>query len=118
MYEEIYKSKIIPKDMFCKIIENKLVGYFDRLYYIEGETLERYLKRNHIGDTFKYQAITFGFLDDDGYHEEEYVWRDSGTRKRVNRQKRKNRIEFRRRLDEYLDSIPDETVIVGVDCHI
>lgn len=118
MYEEIYKSKIIPKDMFCQIKENKLVGYFDRLYYIEGETLDSYLKRNHIVDTFKYPAITYGFLDDDGYYEEAYVWKDSGTRKRVNKRKRKNRIEFRRRLDEYLESIPDESVIIGVDCHV
>lgn len=118
MFEEIYKSKIIPKDMFCKIAENKLVGDFGMLYYIEGETLESYLKRNHIVDTFKYPAITLGFLDDDGYHEEREVWIDSRSRKRVNKQKRKNRIEFRRRLDEYLESIPDEAVIVGVDCHV
>ncbi len=98
--------------------ENKLVGYFDRLYYIEGETLDSYLKRNHIVDTFKYPAITFGFLDDNGYHEEDYVWSRSGSRKRVNKRKRKNRIEFRRKLDEYLESIPDESVIIGVDCHV
>jgi hypothetical protein len=57
-------------------------------------------------------------LDDEGYHEEEYVWRDSTTRKRINRQKRKNRIAWRRKLDEYIESIPDDTVIIGVDCHV
>ena len=85
---------------------------------IEGETLETFLKRRNISDTFKYPAITFGFLDDEGYHEEEYVWRDSTTRKRINRQKRKNRIAWRRKLDEYIESIPDDTVIIGVDCHV
>ena len=97
--------------------DNKLVGY-DGILYIEGETLETFLKRRNISDTFKYPAITFGFLDDEGYHEEEYVWRDSTTRKRINKQKRKNRIAWRRKLDEYIESIPDDTVIIGVDCHV
>ena len=91
---------------------------YDGILYIEGETLETFLKRRNISDTFKYPAITFGFLDDEGYREEEYVWRDSTTRKRINKQKRKNRIAWRRKLDEYIESIPDDTVIIGVDCHV
>ena len=117
MHEEIFKSKIIPENCFFQIKGNKLMGYCDILY-IEGETLESYLKRKHIVDTFKYPAITYGFLDDDGYHEEDYVWRNSKTRKKANKQKRKSRIAFRRKVDEYLESIPDETVIIGVDCHV
>lgn len=116
-FEEAYKTGIIPEGNFWKVCDNKLVGY-DGILYIEGETLETFLKRRNISDTFKYPAITFGFLDDEGYHEEEYVWRDSTTRKRINRQKRKNRIAWRRKLDEYIESIPDDTVIIGVDCHV
>ena len=116
-FEEAYKTGIIPEGHFWKVCNNKLVGY-DGILYIEGETLETFLKRIHISDTFKYPAITFGFLDDEGYHEEEYVWRDSATRKRINRQKCKNRIAWRRKLDKYIESIPDDTVVIGVDCHV
>jgi len=116
-FEKAYKSGIIPSGHFWKICGNKLVGY-GGILYIEGETVEKYLKRRHIYDSFKYPSVTYGFLDDNGYHEEAYVWRNSGTRKRINKQKRKNRIEWRRKLDKYIDAIPDDTVIVGVDCHV
>ena len=117
VFEEAFKTGVIPGGHFWQINGNKLVGYADILY-IEGETLETYLKRRHLFDTFKYSANTYGFLDAVGYHEEEYVWRYSMTRKKANKERRKNKIAWRRKLDKYIESIPDDTVIVGVDCHV
>jgi hypothetical protein len=116
-YEKAYKTGIIPSGHFWEICGNMLVGY-GGILYIEGENVESYLKRRHLCDSFKYPAVIYGFLDDNGYHEEAYVQRNPGTRKCINRQKKKNRIEWRRKLDKFIDSIPDDEVIVGVDCHI
>lgn len=117
MFEEAYKSGEIPEGHFWKICGNKLVE-LGHILYIEDETMDTYLKRCHLFDSFKYPVSTYGFLDDNGYHEEEYVWRKSGTRKRINKQKRRNRIIWKRAVDNFIESIPDDTVIIGVDCHV
>lgn len=117
-YEQIYKTGIIPGDMhFCKICGNKLVD-FRKVLYIEGETVESYLKRNHLYDTFKYPVNIHGFLDNEDYYDVDYVWKKSAARKRVNKQERINRIRWKRKIDNFIDSIPDDEVIVGVDCHV
>ena len=86
--------------------------------YIEGETLDAYLKRKNLKFKFKYPHLSYGFLDEDGYHEREEAWRHKKSRKRYNKLQKKYYIEWRRKLDAFVDSIPDETVIVGVDCHV
>ena len=40
------------------------------------------------------------------------------SKKYIKKQTRKNNIVWRRKLDKFIDSIPDDTVIIGVDCHV
>ena len=115
--ENAYKTGILPEDWHCKIEDNKIF-YFGDIVYIEGETLDAYLKRKNLKFKFKYPHLSYGFLDEDGYHEREEAWRHKKSRKRYNKLQKKYYIEWRKKLDSFIDSIPDETVIVGVDCHV
>ena len=115
--EEIYRTGIIPKDCYYRIKGNKIIDFGDILY-IAGETLDNYLKRNKLNMKFKYPSLSYGILNEDGYHERNEPWRYGKCKKRYNKLSRRYYIKWRKKLDAFIDSIPDETVIVGVDCHI
>lgn len=116
-FEEAFKTGDFPENSCWNRRDNKLFEY-NNILYIDGETLENYMKRMELNDTFKYPNISYGFLDDSGYHEKEYTWHYGKSKKYIKKQSRKNNIIWRRKLDKFIDSIPDDTVIIGVDCHI
>ena len=116
-FEEEFKTGVFPVNSCYYKRGNKLLAY-NNILYIEGETLEKYLKRMELNDTFKYPNISYGYLDDSGYHEKEYTWHYGKSKKHIKKQTRKNNIVWRRNLDKFIDSIPDDTVIIGVDCHV
>lgn len=114
--EEVYRTKDFSK-YHCNIVGNKLVE-FGNILYIEGESLDVYLHRKGYYSKVKYPVNVYGFLDDEGYNEENDWWPYKGSRKKLNKIRRRQKRNWMYKVDRFIDDLCDETVIVGVDCHI
>lgn len=108
LFEEHFKAKTVPEGAFLTISEKGMHGWNGDVY-LAGETLEEYLHRCGYIDDEKYHSHCGAFVDLNGeYHEACFQDAFSG----------KYDADWNRMLEEFLDEIPDETVIVAVDCHI
>ena len=77
--------------------------------YFKGETVEDYLKRNDILDNRKYPVYVHDIVDaDNWFSREDFEWINNGAVP----------VDWPERIDEYIDSLEDEDVLVGVDYHI
>ena len=112
MYKEIFETGIIPEGNYCKITENS-VEHFGNMEYQKNETLAEYLTRKCIKEKCKhtFSQFVYAYLKDGCYYNKddymtnntnntvpESVWYDM--------------------LDEYYNSLDDNTVLISVDCHI
>lgn len=87
------------------------IMFYNRLLYSKGETVEEYLKRHNQIPTSHYPVCFYGFLGEDGWHTEADII--------LGPNKNPDDVSlWKERLDNFLDSIPDDTVLIGVDCHM
>jgi len=77
------------------------VEFFRELIYRKGESLEEYFAKIGYGDGVKYPVCCCGFLQDG-----EYFWENDETES-----------NWDVLVNDFISSIDDETVIVGIDCH-
>lgn len=116
-FENAFKTGDYPKDWHIQITDNKILR-FGEVMYIKDETLEHYLRRNNLYEKYKYPDIASAYLHQGECHDRYDYWQSVKSRKKYNRmQRRRNRI-WRRQLDSLIDSLSDDTVLVGVDCHM
>ncbi len=107
--EKSYAECKIPEGWYGKITENGISGFMEMLY-IKGETVQQYLARHRIIRKYKYPSFPYGYLDDQGeYHSEDSM--PSRDEKKIKRM-------WHKKVNRFIDSLSDETVLVGVDCHI
>lgn len=108
LLEEHFKANTVPEGSFLTISEKGMHGW-NGDKYLAGETLEEYLHRYGYIDDEKYHPHCAAFVDLNGkYHEACFADAFSG----------KYDSAWSKMLEEFLDEIPDETVIVAVDCHM
>lgn len=108
-FEKAFSEKKMPEGWFGNFTDNGIAGFCETLY-VKGETLQHFLARNRIIRKYKYPAFPHGYLDNDG----EYHTEDSVSIKDEN----KNRRAWHKKVNRFIDSLSDETVLVAVDCHI
>ena len=82
------------------------------LLYSKGETVEEYLKRNNLICTSRYPVYSYGFLTEDGWHTKDDIIFDQA------KYIENTATLWKERLDNYIDSLSDDTVLIGVDCHM
>ena len=101
-YQQSFCERKLPEGFYGKITE-KGIQRFNEEVYIHGESMyENFVRRGIINKT-KYHAHFYGFLEgsrwfDHGYEEDPES-------------------DYINKLDEFIDSLDDETVLVAVDCH-
>lgn len=105
-----YEEGKIPEGWYGKITETGIAGFGEALY-IKGETVQQYLARHRIIRKYKYPVFAYGYLDEDG----EYRSEDDIV---LTKDKNKRRRKWHKQLKHFIDSLCDDTVLVGVDCHI
>jgi len=94
------------------VITERGIESWGDLLYEKGETLERFLERNALAPGCKYPITAFSFIEDG-----EYVSQgDMGWFGYCSNNKPDD--EWRQTLQDFIDHIPDENLIVMVDCHI
>ena len=87
------------------------IMYRDRLLYSKGETIEEYLKRHNLICSARYPIHSYGFLTEDGWHTKDDILLGRNVDD-------ENTTPWEERLDNFIDSLSDDTVLIGVDCHM
>lgn len=107
--EKAFMEKKFPEHYHGSFTDEGIRGFREMLYK-KGETVQQYLARNRIIRKYKYPDIVQAYLDSNG----EYCDKDFINLKDYDK---KNRI-WHKALNKFIDSLDDEIVLVGVDCHI
>lgn len=114
--KKMFETKELPEKSMLSFTENGIHGILKTLY-IDGESLETFRNRNGFPADSAHQFTPGGYLAEDGYH-------DSGHMFNVPKDLSEAESEaatthaWALELDEFIDGLDDETVLVGVDCHI
>ena len=116
LLKKAFETKALPEKSMLTITENGINGVLKTLY-IDGESEEVFRNRNgHPADS-KYQFTPGGYLAEDGYHDSGFMFRCPRDLKEAEAEAASTRA-WALELDEFIDSLDDDTVLVGVDCHI
>ena len=116
-FENAFKTGVCSENWHIQITDNKILQ-FGELLYIKDETLEHYLRRNGLYEKYKYPNIAGAYLHNGEYHNRFDYGHLEKSRKKRNRMQRKKKRLWRKQLDRLIDSCSDDTVLVGVDCHM
>ena len=105
--KDAFESKSIPEGFYAYLKEDGIYTW-NGLLYKDGESLDEYLKRLGYNDNLKYHAHGGAYLDMQGvYHEGSFASMFSGERDDA----------WSLEMEKFVDEIPDDTIIVAVDCH-
>ncbi len=107
--EKAFIEKKMPEGE-CGTFTDEGISRFGKMHYIKGETMQQYLARQKVAKLFKYPSFAYAYLDANGvYHDQDYI--------QVDDKNKRERI-WHRIFNRFIASLDDETVLVGVDCHI
>jgi len=107
LLENCFRNGTIPGGM-CAVLSENGIGFLGEMYYIKDETLEENLKRNGYGEKPEYYASAGAFLDIDDCYCDRYDILGPNSDSNA----------WRNQLKKFYEKIDDNTVIVGVDCHV
>lgn len=98
-----FSEKKIPEDYWYWHFCDSGIMSLNNQVYKHGESMYENLRNRGVLDRSKYHTRFYGYLATDHW-EDEYVYQGKES-------------ELRERMDEYIDSLPDDAVLVAVDCH-
>ena len=108
---ETFRSGKAPEGSFWKITEDGIISFVTQIYF-KNESEEAYLRRNGLAPNQRMVPDAYSFLQDGDWHSKGEMgwWGISSNDKKPD--------AWRQMLADYIDSIPDDHFIVGIDCHI
>ena len=108
---ETFRSGKAPEGSFWKITEDGIISFVTQIYF-KNESEEAYLRRNGLAPDQRMVPDAYSFLQDGDWHSKGDMgwWGISSNDKKPD--------AWRQMLADYIDSIPDDHFIVGIDCHI
>jgi len=108
---ETFRSGKAPEGSFWKITEDGVFSFLTQIYF-KNESEEAYLRRNGLAPDQRMVPDAYSFLQDGDWHSKGDMgwWGISSNDKKPD--------AWRQMLADYIDSIPDDHFIVGIDCHI
>ena len=116
LLKKAFETKELPEKSMLTITENGIHGIL-RTLYIEGESEEVFRNRNGHPTDSKYQFTPGGYLAEDGYHDSGFMFNCPKDLKEAEAEANSTRA-WALELDAFIDGLDDDTVLVGVDCHI
>lgn len=106
--EKIFTTGQCEEDFRGTITPEGILYYGEKVYF-KGETVDDFLKRLNIPDQRRYPINVHDIIDADSwFSKDDYGWTDNET----------VLANWAKQIDAYIDGLDDETVLVGVDCHI
>jgi hypothetical protein len=111
LMEEWFKSKIAPEGYPSKALKESSIEDPYGVFYIEGETLNDYLARKGVPLEGKLIPYTYAFVQNEEWHSQDEMgcW---CAEKDIS-----EALAWRQKVQEYIDSVPDDDFLVSVDCH-
>lgn len=108
---ETFRSGKAPEGSFWKITEDGVFSFLTQIYF-KNESEDAYLRRNGLAPDQRMVPGAYSFLQDGDWHSKGDMgwWGISSNDKKPD--------AWRQMLADYIDSIPDDHLIVGIDCHI
>ncbi len=108
---EAFRSGKAPEGSFWKITEDGIFSFLTQIYF-KDESEETYLRRNGLAPDQRMVPDAYSFLQDGDWNSQGDMgwWGISSNDKEPE--------TWRQMMSNYLDSIPDDHFIVGIDCHI
>lgn len=116
LLKKAFETKELPEKSMLSFTENGIHGLLKTLY-IDGESEEIFRNRNGHPTDSKYQFTPGGYLAEDGYHDSCFTFRCPKNLHEAELEAQSTRA-WALELDAFIDSLDDDTVLVGVDCHI
>ena len=107
-----FNSGEVPKDCpWWRITEDGVFSFLTQLYF-KGESEEEYLRRNGLAAEQRMLPGAYSFIRDGEWNAKGDMgwWGISSNDKEPK--------TWRQMMADYIDSIPDDHFIVGIDCHI
>lgn len=107
--EKAFLEKKLPEGEYGNFTDEGISGFWG-MRYIKDETVQQYLARNRVIRRYRYPSFAYAYLDMNGeYHDKDNIQADDNNKR--------ERI-WHRIFNRFIASLDDETVLVGVDCHI
>lgn len=107
-----FNSGEVPKDRpWWRITEGGVFSFLTQIYF-KGESEEEYLRRNGLAAEQRMLPGAYSFIRDGEWNAKGDMgwWGISSNDKEPK--------TWRQMMADYIDSIPDDHFIVGIDCHI
>ena len=111
-YEKWYQNGAIPRNRKDLYFTERGIESKEMLIYAKGETLEEHLRRMALSEEYRYTLRTYAFLDKDGWNDRMKVGCNGKARSNEDDQK------WYQAVEKYIDSLPDDAVLVSLDCNI
>lgn len=108
--EKLFATGQRDRDIYGTVTEDGIL-HLGELIYRKGECAESYLARRGLLDDWRYPVCFYGYLDESGCRTEDASIPGS-PRDRAESQKK-----WQDTLQDYIGSLSDDDVLVGIDCH-
>ena len=105
----LYGLEEIPKESDYRKNEKGLTWWGEQIY-LAGDTLEDFLKRHCVSDKIKYDFSPFAYYEGEEYFDKYCLPRSEDKGDYDN--------AWQNVIDKFIDGLSDNTVLVGVDCHM
>ena len=105
----LYGLEEIPKESDYRKNEKGITWWGEQIY-LAGDTLEDFLKRHCVSDKIKYDFSPFAYYEGEEYFDKYCLPRSEDKGDYDN--------AWQNVIDKFIDGLSDDTVLVGVDCHM
>lgn len=109
VYEKAYKTGDAAELSAYEKITERGIESFGDIHYVKDETLEEFLTRLGYYRKSKYNVSAGALLFENGEYFDFYEFQDGRWKERSN---------WNELMEQFVDGLSDDTVIVGVDCHV
>ena len=113
-YKKAFEENKLPENAILTVIkEDGIYAWGNECVYKAGESLEDYLARKGNDDSIQYPVGAFGIFDtENGYRSRgDMGWFGISSND-------KDEEKWHAEMQEFIKSVPDDEVLVMLDCHI
>lgn len=108
--EKLFATGQRDRDIYGTVTEDGIL-HLGELIYRKGECAESYLARRGLLDDRRYPVCFYGYLDESGCRTED------ASIPRSPRDRAESQKKWQDTLQDYIGSLSDDDVLVGIDCH-
>ena len=115
--KNMFEQKSVPDDS-CYRITDDGVTHFGEIVYCKGDNLKSHLKKHGYKTSSRYHAGFYAYYNGDNFVTRPYddFWKKSPFYKKGDCESDRPK-KVINEIDDFIDSLPDDTVLVAVDCH-